>query len=112
RVPFVHVEHGRLDPERRQRADTADAEEKLLPHAMLAVAAVEGVGEPVDLEQIERHRADVLPPDVRTDVPAREVELDRERLADETARSRIDRHVVLGLGAGSVESLLEVAAAV
>ena len=111
-MALVHVEDGRLDAERGQRPDTSDAEEKLLPHAMLAIAAVERVGQPIDLEQVERHRADVLPPDVRADVAAREVELDSDRLAHQAARSGIDRHVVLGLGAGGVESLLEVAAAV
>jgi hypothetical protein len=109
RVALVHVEDGRLDAERRQRAATPHAEQELLPHTVLAIAAVKGVGEPVDLEQVERHRADVLPPDVRADVPAGEIELHRDRLAHETARSGVDRHVVLGLGAGRVEALLEVA---
>ena len=68
-VPLVQVEDVRLDPERRQRADAADAEQQLLADPMLAVAAVERVGEPVDLEQVERDDADrrrhVLAPDRR-----------------------------------------------
>ena len=40
-VALVQVEDGRLDPERRQRADAADPEQQLLPDAVLAVAAVE-----------------------------------------------------------------------
>ena len=49
-MPFVQVEDGRLDPEHRQRAHTADAEQKLLADAALAVAAVEGGESQVDLE--------------------------------------------------------------
>ena len=62
-MALVQMEHGRLDPERRERADAADPEQKLLPDPVLAVAAVERVGEPVDLEQVERDRADLLAPD-------------------------------------------------
>ena len=111
-MALVHVEHGRFDPERRQGADTADAEQELLAHPVLAVAAVQRVGQPVDLEQVKRYRADVLPPDVRADGPTGEIELDRDRLAHEAPRRRIDRDVVLGLGTGRVEPLLEVAAPV
>ena len=56
RVPLVQVEDVRVDPERRERADAADAEQQLLADAVLAIAAVERVGEPVDLEQVERAR--------------------------------------------------------
>jgi hypothetical protein len=55
RVSLVQVEHGGLDPERREGTHPAHAEQELLPDPMLAVTAVEGVREPVDLEQVERH---------------------------------------------------------
>ena len=45
RVALVHVEHGGLDAAGRERLDAADAEQDLLPQAVLAVAAVEAVGD-------------------------------------------------------------------
>ena len=45
RVALVHVEDRRLDAERTERAHASDAEHELLSQAMLAVAAVELVGD-------------------------------------------------------------------
>ena len=111
-VALVQVEHGRLDPERRQRPDAADPEQQLLADAVLAVAAVERVGEPVDLEQVERDRADLLAPDGGFDRLPAEVDRDRDGLAGDADRLRIDWLVVLGLPAVRVDPLPEVAAAV
>ena len=115
-VPLVQVEDVRLDPERGERADAPDAEQQLLTDPMLAVAAVERVGEPVDLEQVERDDADggrdVLSPDRGLDRLAGEVDRDRHVLAHEPDRFRVDRLVVLGLTAGLVDPLAEVAARV
>ena len=114
-VALVQMEDVRLDPERGQRAHAADAEQQLLADAVLAVAAVERVGEPVDLEQVERHGAggrDILAPDRRLDRLAGEVDRDGHVLADEADGLRIDRLVVLRLAAGLVHALAEVAARV
>ena len=113
-MALVQVEDVRLDPERGERADAADAEQQLLPDPVLAVASVERVGEPVDLEQIERDDADrdVLAPDPRLDRLAGELDRDRDVLTDETDGFRVDRLVVLGLAARLVDSLAEVAARV
>ncbi len=112
RVALVHVEDARLDTERGQRPHAADAEQELLPDAVLAVAAVERIGQPLHLEQVERDRADVLPPDRRGDRLAREVDLDGDGLAHEACGLRIDGLVLLGLPPGRVQALREVAAAV
>ena len=44
-VALVHVEDGGLDAAGRERLDAADAEQDLLAQAVLAVAAVEAVGD-------------------------------------------------------------------
>ena len=116
RVPLVQVEDVRLDPERRQRANAADAEQQLLADPMLAIAAVESVSEPVDLEQVERddagRRRHVLAPDPGLDRLAGEIDRDGDVLADEPDGFRVDRLVVLGLAAGLVDPLAEVAAGI
>ncbi len=112
RVALVEVEHGRPDAQRFERADAADAEQQLLADPVLAVAAVQRVGEPVDLEQVQRHGADVLAPDGRDDGLAGEVDRDGHRLADEAGRDRVDRVVLLRLAPGLVDALREVAPAV
>ena len=111
-VAFVQVEHGRLDSERRERADAADAEQQLLADPVLPVAAVERIGQPVDLEQIERDGADFLAPDRGFDRLAGEVDRHRDGLAGDADRLRIDRLVVLGLASFGIDPLPEVAAAV
>ena len=45
RVALVHVEDGGLDAAGGERLDAADAEQDLLAQAVLAVAAVEAVGD-------------------------------------------------------------------
>ncbi len=112
RVALVQVEDVRLDPERRERADTADAEQELLADPVLAVAAVERVREPLHLEQVERHRTDVLSPDGCLDRLVRELDRHRHRLTHQADRVRVDPLVVLGLPAVRVDLLPEVAAAV
>ena len=71
RVALVHVEDGRLEPEPAQHAHAADAEHELLPQPVLAVAAVELVGDrprpvgvavDVGVEQVERHAPDLRAP--------------------------------------------------
>ncbi len=112
RMPLVHVEHGGPKAQRSERTYAADPEQELLPDAVLAVAAVESVREPVDLEQVQRHGAHVLAPDRGGEHLPLEVDLDRDRLADEACRLRVDRLVVLRLSAGRVDALLEIAAAI
>ena len=112
RVALVQVEDVRLDPERRERADAADAEQQLLADPVLAIAAVERIREPVDLEQVERHGADVLPPDGCLDRLVGELDRHRHGLAHQADRVRVDALVVLGLPAVGVDLLAEVAAAV
>ncbi len=72
RVPLVHVEHGGLDAAGGERLDAADAEQDLLPQPVLAVAAVEAVGDRalgggvrghVGVEQEQRDAADVDAPE-------------------------------------------------
>ncbi len=55
-MALVHVEDGRLETERCERAYAADPEEKLLPDPVLAVARVERVREQVDVEKVEGDR--------------------------------------------------------
>ncbi len=97
RMALVHVEDGWRDSERRQRADAADAEQQLLADPVLAIAAVERVRQPLDVEQIERHRADVVAPHRCLDGDPCELHLHVDRLAHEAERLRIERGVRLGL---------------
>ena len=73
RVALVHVEDGRIEPECAEHAHAADAEHELLPEPVLAVAAVELVGDrsrpvgvavDVSVEQVERHTPDLRAPDL------------------------------------------------
>ncbi len=73
RVALVHVEDGRVEPEPAEHAHAADAEHELLPEPVLAVAAVELVGDrarpvrvavDVRVEQVERHTPDLRTPDL------------------------------------------------
>ena len=112
RVALVDVVHARRDPEREQRADAADAEQELLPDPVLAVAGVQRVGHPRHVEQVQRDRADVVPPDGGVDELAAQVDLDLDRLADEPELFGIELLVALGLPALVGDALHEVAAAV
>ena len=103
-MALVDVEDGRLESERGERAHAADAEEQLLADPVLAVAGVERVGDQVDVEQVERHggrraRPDVVAPHVGGHRLARQVDLDRDRLALQAERLGVDRRVGLGLPA-------------
>ena len=111
-VPFVHVEDVRLDAERGERTHAANAEQQLLTDAMRAVAGVERVGQPFGFEQVERDAADVLAPDGCVNRVAVELDVDVHGLPHETGSRRIDRLVPLGLPAGVVDALVEVAGAV
>ncbi len=111
-MPLVDVKDGRLEPECREGAHAADAEQQLLADPVLAVAAVEGVGEQVDVEQVERHRADVAAPHRGRDGLARQVDFDGDRLAHEAGGLGVDPLVDLGLPSLVAQPLHEVPAAV
>ena len=79
-MPFVHVEDRRLDPERAQRAHAADAEHELLVDPVLAVAAVQRVGDlprpvrvavDVRVEEVERDPPDLRLPHLRSHIRRR-----------------------------------------
>ena len=127
RMAFVEVEDGRLEPELAQHADAADAEHDLLAEPVLAVAAVERVGDvarPVGIsldlrvEEVERHAADLRAPDAE---PHRdELAVARSRAATFGAigtsssgqPARVVPRIALDLAVALVEPLPEVAAAV
>jgi len=88
RVALVHVEDDGLEAERAQRAHAADAEHDLLPDAVLLVAAVELVGDVLDVgrvlgdvgvEQVQRHASHVRAPDLHDRRASGEVHLDTHR---------------------------------
>ena len=111
-MAFVDVVDGRVEAERAQRADTADAEQQLLADAVLAVAGVQRVRHPRHVEQVQRDRTDVVPPDGRAHGLAGEVHVDGDVLADEAERLRVELLVLLRLPAFVADALREVAAAV
>ena len=89
-VALVQVPDRRLDPERPQRADAADAEDELLVEAHLAAADVEDVRDravgvvvlgDVGVEQEDRHPADLDAPDRDLEVAAGQGDRDHQRLA-------------------------------
>ncbi len=112
RVALVDVVHARRDPERVQRAHAADAEQELLPNPMLPIAGVQRIGHPRHVEQVERHRADVVAPDGGVDDLAAEIDLDLDGLADEPELLGVELLVALGLPALVGDALDEIAAAV
>jgi len=112
RVALVDVEDGRRKAERREGAYAADAEEKLLADPVLAVSAVQRVGQQLDVQQVEGHRADVVAPDGGGDGLVRQLDLDGDRLAHETGGLRVNRLVVLRLPARIAQALREVPVAV
>ena len=103
RVPFVHVDHARLDPHRRQGPHAADPQDDLLADARPLVAAVQPARQvpvfvavlgDVGIEQVQRNAADVDLPDAGVNFPAAGIDADQHRLAvgDETpARSAASR---------------------
>ena len=112
RMAFVDVVDAWRDPERMQCADAADAQQELLPDPVLSVAGVQRIRDPRHVEQIERDRADVVPPDGGVDRLAAEIELDVDRLAHEAERLRVELLVALGLPAFVGDALHEVSAAI
>ncbi len=126
RVSLVQVEDRRLEAEAAQHAHAADAEHELLPQPVLAVAAVERVGDvarPVGValdlrvEQVERDAADPHAPDAephRHELAVVVGELDDRSHRHELERqaARVVARVALDLPVVLVELLPEVAAAV
>src|SRR5436190_3086570 len=126
-MSFVQVEAARREPEPPEGADAAAPEDDLLPDPMLAVAAVEAVGDrasrravllQVGVEEVETRPADVGAPDPDGHRLARELQVDEERPAVGAALERqrqpggVVQRVALALPPGLVERLPEVAALV
>ena len=126
-VALVHVEHGGLDATGRERLDTADAEQDLLAQPVLAVAAVQAVGDGALGRRIGVHvrvqQEQLDPPDV--DAPEPGVQHGTgERHGDECLRAvraehgrhgqerRVEFDELLLLGASSRQQLAEIAVAV
>ena len=104
-MTLVQVEDARREPEPAQRPHAADPEHDLLPDSMLAVAAVETVGDragrvpvlvDVRVQEVEAGAADVGAPDPHRDRLARELQVDEERTPVGLAleRQRQPRRVV------------------
>ncbi len=123
-VALVGVEDLGPEAERVQRPHPADAEEDLLPEAVLAAAAVEAVGDRalhrgvavhVRVEQEQRHAAHVRPPELREQrsaVGQPHVDAQRQALAvgDQLQRQllRVEGGVRLDLPAVGGQGLPEV----
>ena len=108
RVALVEVPDRRLDAERPQRPDPADAEDELLVEPHLAAADVEDVGDrpvgvavvgDVGVEQEHRRPADLGEPDRDLEVATRQLDLDLERLAG-VGLDAADRQVGSGRSRG------------
>ena len=89
-VTLVGVEHAGRDAERLEGADAADPQQHLLAQAVLDVAAVETVGDQLEIvrvlgqvgvEQEQWGAADLRRPDLRLQRTARHVELDPDAIA-------------------------------
>ena len=89
-VALVEVYDARLDPERAQRADAADAEQDVLREPRFGVGDVQPRGDPaierlvlraVGVEQEQRNPPHVHAPDPRGHVGVVDRDLDRHRLA-------------------------------
>ena len=121
------MQHAGLDPQRAQRTDRADAEQRVLGQARVGVAVVQALCDPpfelpvggdVAVQQEERHPADVDAPDLRGDVGAEDGHLDRQWPAvgcgDERRRQarRVRVDPILMLATARVQALAEVALAV
>ncbi len=117
-VPLVHVEHLRIDAERPQRPNPADAEDDLLAQPVVRVPAVQAVGDldpvgrvlgEVGVEQVQRDLADVGPPHPRPYRVAGEIDRHREAGVGEPERLGVHVEGLLLLPAVGVELLVEVA---
>ncbi len=122
-MPFVQVEDRRVNPQRVEQPDAADAEQQLLADPHAGVAAVEPRGQravrlavlgDVRVEQVERRPADRDLPGLRVERAGVRVDREPEPLAA-GARHRLDRqHGDVGDRVGlllpplAVERLLEV----
>ena len=87
-MPLVHVAHVGEDPQGAQGANAADPQQDLLQYAHLLIAAVElgrdqaiigAVFLQVGVQQVERHPADLHPPDVHLESARAELKLHTER---------------------------------
>ena len=126
RVPFVHVEHRRLEAERTQHADAADAEHELLTQPVPPVAAVQRVRHvtgPVRIalhlrvQEIERDPADARAPDADADrneiaLVVGEHDLRRHRHERQRQPDGVVARVALDLVVALVQRLPEVPAEV
>ena len=126
-MAFVQVADGRLDAERLQRADAADPEQRVLREPDRAIPLVEPRRRPaarrvvlgqLRVEQVERHAADVHPPDLEVGLAAEDVHGQPQRPAVGAGHARhrqalrIVLDPVLLLPPVQVEPLAEVAAPV
>ncbi len=123
-MAFVEMEHGRLQAQRTDGAQAADAEDHLLPNTRGLVAAIQAIADvaigrrvlrTVRIEQIDRHAPDLRLPHARAHVAPGDADRDRQPIAV-TGANRLDRQVarvvvaILGvLNAVVVDRLLEVA---
>ena len=89
-MALVQVEDGRLDPERLQRPDAADPEQRVLREPDRAVALVEPRRRPaaggvvlgqLGVDQVERHAAHVDAPDLEPGLAAEDVDRELQRPA-------------------------------
>ena len=126
RVPFVHVEHRRLEAERTQHADAADAEHELLTQPVPPVAAVQrvrhvtgpvGIALHLRVEEIERDPADARAPDADADgneiaLVVGEHDLRRHRHECQRQPDGVVARVALDLVVALVQRLPEVPAEV
>ena len=73
-VALVAVEHVGLDAELGQEPHAPHAQDDFLAQPVLDVAAVEAVGDAVDVEQIQTNGTDVVAPHVGFDGVARQLQ--------------------------------------
>ena len=104
RMAFVHVEHGRLQAQRLQRAQSADAQHDLLPQAHVRIAAIELVRDVavlgkrrvlrnVGVQQQQAHASHIQPPHLDVHRAPRRMHLDADLRSRRVAR-RLHRPVV------------------
>ena len=123
-VALVHVDHAGVDAEPAEQPHPADAEQDVLGEPGRLVADVQARRDPalhlrvvgaVDVEQVERHAADVDAPDLGGDVLARDRDGERQDVAVVVGDERgggplgVGRDPVLVLPAARVDALAEVA---
>ena len=125
RVPFVHVVHRRLQPQRLQRPQAADAQHNLLADAHVVVAAVQRIGNAavlgpfvlgdVGIQQVQLHPPDFHQPDLDPHHPRGQLDLHLEFASPGIPRRshrqsvKIVQRVALLLPSVRVQVLLQVA---